>query len=33
MCHCETSKISFETTSLEKIITDLQWVLENEEIF
>jgi len=33
MCTCEKSKVVFDTTTLEKIVNDPQWVLENEEKF
>lgn len=33
MSSCEKSNIIFDTTTLEKIINDPQWVLDNEETF
>lgn len=33
MCNCVGSRVEFDTTTLEKIVKDPQWVLENEEIF
>ena len=33
MCKCEKSKVVFETTTLEKIVSNPQWVLDNEETF
>ena len=33
MCTCETSQVEFDTTTLEKIVADPHWVLENEEAF
>ncbi len=33
MSKCKKSKIVFDTTTLEKIVEDPQWILENEELF
>jgi hypothetical protein len=33
MCDCEKSQIVFDTSSLEKIVNDPQWILKNQETF